>query len=267
MASINTVALSGVLAQDPNIRWGEEDGKCSVTFRAAVTTSLGKGDDGRERTRTEMVPCRAYDALGEALYNSLKKGNGIALAGSIRVEEYEKNGEKRSILMVDVATFMGVTNPKEIAGPLVTMNTATISGNLARDPELKRFENGGTQATFTVAVNTYLGRDAQRTEWVVVRANGKLAEAIVSKFRKGMPITVSGTLKIDSYEKDQERRTFSYISATTVDQWPKAKSDEIPHGDRYQGARSTQDRQESHDDGYESPDDDPTFSDSDEIPF
>ena len=68
------------------------------------------------------------------------------------------------------------------------MNTTTIIGRLANDPEL-RFTSGGTAvASFRVAVRN--PRDDKNPNWVPVTAFGKVAEATSAHVAKGDQVAV-----------------------------------------------------------------------------
>lgn len=86
-------------------------------------------------------------------------------------------------------------------------STATLIGNLARDPEL-RYTNGGQAITsFGMAVNRRW-QDKQSQEWKEevsffdVKAWGTLGENISGSLTKGMRIIVTGRLTQESWEQD-----------------------------------------------------------------
>lgn len=72
-----------------------------------------------------------------------------------------------------------------------SINVVTMSGNLARDPELYEFEGEKKICRFTVCVNAYSNGEthAHYFNWV---AWNKQAESIKKFFVKGAKISVSG---------------------------------------------------------------------------
>jgi single-strand DNA-binding protein len=86
-----------------------------------------------------------------------------------------------------------------------------LMGNLTADVTTRSTQNGNNIANFTVASNRSYQKDGQWVDvpsFVAVAASGKLAEFIASKFHKGDPIMVAGTLSSYSYKnKDGENRT------------------------------------------------------------
>ena len=84
-------------------------------------------------------------------------------------------------------------------------NTVTLVGNLTRDPELKRINNGQAVASFALAVNrswtdpaTKQRREA--TSFFDVTCWRELAENAAGSLRKGARVMVAGRLEQRSWE-------------------------------------------------------------------
>lgn len=84
-----------------------------------------------------------------------------------------------------------------------SLNTVTISGNLARDPEVKFLPSGTAVCEFTVAVSDWYkpkdGEGKELTYWIRCKAWGKTAERIGDMFQKGKPIALTGKLTQDEW--------------------------------------------------------------------
>lgn len=92
------------------------------------------------------------------------------------------------------------------------MNTASISGNLARDPELRTTQGGTQVLTFTVVVNDRK-RDPQSGKWIDVPNYipcvmfGNRAESVSRFVSKGSKVACQGKLRWSSYQgKDGQKR-------------------------------------------------------------
>jgi len=87
------------------------------------------------------------------------------------------------------------------------VNKVTLIGNLGRDPEIRRFENGSIVAKFSVATNENYrdksGEWQQSTEWHDVVMWRGLAERAESQLKKGMMVYVEGKLTHRSWQ-DQD---------------------------------------------------------------
>jgi len=95
-------------------------------------------------------------------------------------------------------------------------NVVVISGNLARDPELRYTTSGQAVANFTVAVSK--GKDKNGddlgADFIQVTAWGKQAENIDRYLSKGAKVIVTGSLRVDSYESESGRKYRTYVNAS-----------------------------------------------------
>lgn len=99
--SINTVALSGNLTRDPELR-ETPSGKKVVSFRLGAK---GWGE------KSIFVDITAWDKLAE-LIATLAKGAALTVAGRLEYEEWEKDGQKRNALKI---VAMDVQLPPRVA--------------------------------------------------------------------------------------------------------------------------------------------------------
>lgn len=90
----------------------------------------------------------------------------------------------------------------------MSVNRATLLGNVGQDPEVKTLENGRKVATLTLAT-TERGYTLQngtsvpeRTEWHSLVLWQGLAEVAEKYVRKGMQLYVEGKITTRSWEKD-----------------------------------------------------------------
>ena len=74
------------------------------------------------------------------------------------------------------------------------MLVLTISGNLGRDPELKTTDQSQV-ASFSVGVRT--GKD--ETTWVNCSVWGKRADTVMTYFKRGSKVTLTGSGKLRTY--------------------------------------------------------------------
>ncbi|MBE6070476.1 MAG: single-stranded DNA-binding protein [Clostridium butyricum] len=91
------------------------------------------------------------------------------------------------------------------------MNKIILMGRLVRDPELKYTENGEKMYTkFTIAVqrNFKLADGSREADFIPIRIWGRKAEVVCKYVKKGNYITVSGRLKIGSYEDKEGNKKY-----------------------------------------------------------
>lgn len=89
------------------------------------------------------------------------------------------------------------------------MNITLLSGNLTRDPELRKIQSGDRTVAvvnFTIAVSreyTKASGDKDKvTTFINCEAWDSGAEVIAESFKKGDLVMVEGSLRNDSWEKD-----------------------------------------------------------------
>lgn len=108
------------------------------------------------------------------------------------------------------------------------MNNLILVGRLTKDVELKYIPGSGTAvANFTIAVDRdYKKKDGSvETDFIPVEVMGKPAEFCANYLGKGRLVAVKGSMRIDNYEKDGERRSFAKCSASNVQALDKGKTD------------------------------------------
>jgi single-strand DNA-binding protein len=85
-----------------------------------------------------------------------------------------------------------------------TVNVVILTGNLTRDPELRKTPSGQSVIEIGLAVNerykNQAGEEVRKTCFVDVTAWGKQAEACAQFLRKGSPALVEGKLQYDQWE-------------------------------------------------------------------
>ena len=92
-----------------------------------------------------------------------------------------------------------------------SVNKVILIGNLGRDPEVKRLENGATLASFSIATSEKYtdkksGQKTEHTDWHDVVLWRGLAEVAEKYLKKGTKIYVEGRLKKRSWQ-DREGNT------------------------------------------------------------
>ncbi len=101
------------------------------------------------------------------------------------------------------------------------VNRVILIGNLGRDPEVRRLENGAAVAKFTIATSDNYkdasGTWQEQTEWHEVVAWREQAEKAESSFKKGMTVYVEGKLTHRKYtDKDNIERYRTEIVANYI---------------------------------------------------
>lgn len=81
-----------------------------------------------------------------------------------------------------------------------SVNKVILIGNLGKDPEIRRLENGGMIGNFSIATSDAYtdktsGTRKETTDWHTIVVWNKLAEITEKFLKKGMKVFVEGRLK------------------------------------------------------------------------
>src|SRR5512134_1884429 len=93
---------------------------------------------------------------------------------------------------------------------MASFNRVILVGNLTRDPELRYIPSGTAVSEIGLAVNDRVKRGDQwvdETTFVDVTMWGRTAEVANEYLSKGSPVLIEGRLKLDSWEKDGQKRS------------------------------------------------------------
>lgn len=98
--SVNVVTVTGNLGADGELRYTQK-GTAILTFNVAVNERVPKGD-GSYGDRTHWIPCYMFGKRAEGLALWLRKGDKVAVSGSLTESVWEKDGQKRRRIEVKV---------------------------------------------------------------------------------------------------------------------------------------------------------------------
>ena len=128
---MNNVNIIGRITKDVEVRKTCTN-KSVSSFSIAVDNLATK--DG-EKT-TSFFNCNAWNNVAETLSKYTRKGDRIAISGSLIQRNYEnKNGEKNSVVEINVNSITLIENKKENASTQ-SENKAVENDNKINDDDL-----------------------------------------------------------------------------------------------------------------------------------
>ena len=127
---MNNVNIIGRLTKDVEVRKTSTN-KSVSSFSIAVDNLATK--DG-EKT-TSFFNCNAWNNVAETLSKYTRKGDRIAISGSLIQRNYEKNGEKNSVVEINVNSITLIENKKENAS-VNRENKSVENDNKINDDDL-----------------------------------------------------------------------------------------------------------------------------------
>ncbi|MGN0807509.1 MAG: single-stranded DNA-binding protein [Candidatus Coproplasma sp.] len=136
---MNKVFLIGNLTRDPELT--ETSGGVSVCRFAIAVNRNYSGSDGERKT--DFFNVTAWRGLGETVSRYAKKGNKVAVIGSIELRNYEDNqGVKRTSVDI-IAQDVEFLSPKGGSNGAGYESDMPAAQGGSRKPALQSFDDDG----------------------------------------------------------------------------------------------------------------------------
>lgn len=141
--TVNRVILAGNLTRDPQVRFLANE-KAVANFGLAINNRY-KAADGTQKEDTVFVDIEAWGRTAELVGQYLTKGRACLVEGRLRLDTWEKDGQKNSKLKVvaDNVQFLDFGNRGErpagggSSAPAATdspMSSAPVAGSPSAPP-------------------------------------------------------------------------------------------------------------------------------------
>ena len=104
----------------------------------------------------------------------------------------------------------------------MSINRVVISGNITRDPVVRRTQGGMAILTISVAVNDRK-KNPQTNEWedrvnfVDCTVFGKRAESLSERLSKGMKVAIEGKLRYSQWEREGQKRSKLEVAVDEIE--------------------------------------------------
>lgn len=130
---LNVVVLTGRLVADPELKHTPSD-IAVTTFTIAVTRRFAKAGEERQ---TDFIDIVAWRNTAEFVCRYFKKGQLIAIEGSIQTRTYQdKEGNKRKVFEVWANNVQFVESKKEMG------NNETFEKPVTKNIDLSAYSSG-----------------------------------------------------------------------------------------------------------------------------
>lgn len=104
--NFNKVILLGNLTRDPELR--HTSGNQAVANIGLAVNRRWRSPEGEQREETTFVDCEAWGKTAEVMCQYLGKGRPVFIEGRLKLDQWEKEGQKFSKLRVVVENFQFV---------------------------------------------------------------------------------------------------------------------------------------------------------------
>jgi single-strand DNA-binding protein len=122
MANFNKVILVGNITRDPELSYTPSQ-TAVCEFGIAVNRKWGSGAEAKEEVL--FMDCAAFGKTADLIAQYLKKGSGALVEGRLKMEQWEKDGVKKSKIkvIVEAVQFLGAPSGQQRA-PAATTSSA-----------------------------------------------------------------------------------------------------------------------------------------------
>ena len=109
---MNKIILTGRTCKDAELGFIGATGTPKMTFTLAVERAYQKDKNNK---KVDFIPCEMIGQHTEKLCQYVNKGKAILVEGELNIDNYEKDGEKRSYtkVKVDRLEFLSSSNNNE----------------------------------------------------------------------------------------------------------------------------------------------------------
>jgi single-strand DNA-binding protein len=124
---MNKIILTGRLTRDAELGFIGATGTPKMSFSIAVERNYQKDKDNK---KVDFINCEMLGQHTEKLSQYVTKGKAILVEGELNIDNYEKDGEKRSFtkVKVDRLEFLS-SNNNEIKEPSNTLEFQEVDDN------------------------------------------------------------------------------------------------------------------------------------------
>jgi single-strand DNA-binding protein len=115
MANLNKVLLMGNLTRDPELKM-TPSGQAICKFGIAINRTF-TGQDGQKREEVTFVDVDCFGKQAETIAKYCTRGKRLFVEGRLKLDTWEKNGEKKSKMGVILENFQFLGGKDESAAP------------------------------------------------------------------------------------------------------------------------------------------------------
>ena len=122
---MNKIILTGRTTKDAEIRYLPGVGVAKMTFTMAVDRNYQKDKNNK---KVDFINCEMIGKHTENLAQYVTKGKSILVEGELNIDNYEKDGERRSFtkVRVDKLEFLQGSSDKKEVNNFQELNTDDI---------------------------------------------------------------------------------------------------------------------------------------------
>lgn len=114
MPNLNKVMLMGNLTRDVELKYTQSNQ--AVANLGLAVNRRWKTPEGEDREEVTFVDCEAWGRTAETLQKYLSKGRPVFIEGRLKLDQWEKEGQKHSKMKVVVEGFQFIDSKQGSGG-------------------------------------------------------------------------------------------------------------------------------------------------------
>jgi len=213
---VNITEIVGRLGRDPELQ-KTADGTPYVKLSIATSEQIGRGEQSREKV--EWHRATAWGSTAEEIARDFKKGDSIAVSGTLRINSYDKDGAKNRV------TEVTVEQARKNLDNAPAKNETRLVGVVREDPKVHELRGGKAMTTISIATTATVNGKS-REDWHSVTAWGKTGVA-AREIKAGDTIEVNGTLRHRMIGEEGAKRKLSVIECQRFRMLERAQALEV----------------------------------------
>ena len=117
---LNQVILIGRLTNDPDLRYTSGNGKAVCNFGLAVNRPY------KSKQEADFINIEVWGKQAENTAQYVGKGSKVAVTGELNIDQYEKDGQKRTATKVKANRVVFLDDKKKIEGEEYKVNDEDV---------------------------------------------------------------------------------------------------------------------------------------------
>ena len=124
--NVNKIFLAGRLTRDPELRY-TSGGAAVCNFGLAINRRW-KSKEGEQKEEVCFVDCTVWQKRGELVAEHFRRGDPIFVEGHLELQQWEKDGERRSkhVVVVDGFEFVDAKRERQEKGAPKPQDTTEL---------------------------------------------------------------------------------------------------------------------------------------------
>lgn len=107
MSNVNTVAVSGNVTRDPQVKWTSDDGESKIVEVGLAYNRRKKNKDDEYEDETSFFDVVVFGKFATLVDRKVRKGDAITVTGSLKQDRWTTDDGNRSKVVIEAREIDG----------------------------------------------------------------------------------------------------------------------------------------------------------------